>query len=84
MGLQQKRECDNLSNNWKIIFQASDLKGRHFLDLFDSDNNTIKPLYAKDSVWLKFFSHSNSLCARAIRAITNHAPIGEYRLRFFP
>ena len=28
--------------------------------------------------------HSNSLCAQAIRAITNHAPIGEYRLRFFP
>ena len=29
------------------------------------------------------FSHSNSLCARATRAIMNHAPIGEYRLRFF-
>ena len=24
------------------------------------------------------------LCARATRAITNHAPIGEYQLRFFP
>ena len=29
-------------------------------------------------------SHSNLLCTRATRAITNHAPIGEYRLRFFP
>ena len=49
MGLQQKRECDDFSNNWKIVFQASDLKERHFLDLYDSDNNTIKPLYAKGS-----------------------------------
>ena len=26
----------------------------------------------------------NSLCAYATRAITNHTPIGKYRLRFFP
>ena len=30
------------------------------------------------------FGHSNSLCVRVLRAITNHALIGEYRLRFFP
>jgi len=29
------------------------------------------------------FGHSNSLCARVMRVITNHALIGEYRLRFF-
>ena len=34
--------------------------------------------------WLQLVGHSNSLCAQASRAITNHAPIGEYRLRFFP
>jgi len=28
--------------------------------------------------------HSISLCARATRAILNHAPIGEYRARFLP
>jgi len=38
----------------------------------------------KDSSWLKKISHSNSLYARATRAITNHASIEEYRLRFFP
>jgi len=43
----KKRKCDDLSNNWKMVFQASDLKGRHFLDLYNSDNNIIKPLYAK-------------------------------------
>jgi len=56
----------------------------HFLDLLDDDFNTIEPFYTKGGPWLQVFGHSNSLCARATRAITNHAPIGEYRLRFFP
>jgi len=38
---------------------------------------------SKGSTWLQYFGHSNTLCARAVRAITNHAPIGEYQLRFF-
>jgi len=80
----KKKECDNLSNIWKIIFQALDLKGQHFLELHDDSNNIIEPSYIKEGSWLKFFSHSNSLCVRATRAIINHAPIGEYRLRFLP
>ena len=32
----------------------------------------------------KHFGHSNSWCTRASRAITCHAPIGEYHLQFFP
>jgi len=80
----KKKECDDLSNTWKMIFQALDLKGQHFLELHDNNNNIIEPSYVKGGSWLKFFSYSNSLYARATRAITNHAPIGEYRLRFFP
>ena len=80
----KKKECDDLSNTWKIIFQALDLKGWHFLELHDDNNNIIEPSYVKGGSWLKFFSHSNLLCTRATRAITNHAPIGKYRLRFFP
>ena len=67
-----------------MTFQALDFKEKQFLDLLDSDNNIIKPSYIKGRFWLKFFGHSNSLCTRASRAITNHAPIGEYKLRFFP
>ena len=67
-----------------MTFQASDGKGNHFLDLLDNDLNIIEPSYSKEGPWLQAFGHSNSLCARAVRAITNHAPIGEYRLRFFP
>jgi len=80
----KKTEYDNIINNWKMIFQASDLKGRQFLDLLDVDFNVIEPSYAKRGPWLKLFKHLNSLCTCATRAITNHTPIGEYKLRFFP
>jgi len=79
----KKLESDNIINNWKITFQVSDLKERNFLELVDNDNNTLEPIYCKGSTWLQFFKHSNTLCARVTRAITNHAPIGEYHLRFF-
>ena len=71
-------------NKWKLIFQALDLKGKQFLDLLDSNRNDLELSYIKSRSWLKFFGHSNSLCARVTRAITNHALTGKYRLRFFP
>ena len=67
-----------------MTFQVLDLKRRNFLDLVNSDNNILEPTYCKGSTWLQFFGNSNMLCARATRAITNHAPIGEYCLHFFP
>jgi len=68
-----------------MSFQASDKKGRNFLELDDDDEETpIVPYYKKEGAWLKYFGHSNSTCARITRLITNHAPIGEYRQRFFP
>jgi len=63
-----------------MTFQALEEKGKHFLDLLDDDLNAIEPSYTKDGPWLQSFGHSNSLCIYATRAITNHAPIGEYRL----
>ena len=80
----KKSNCNKLNKLWKMTFQVLDGKGNHFLELLDDDLNAIKPSYAKGGPWLQAFSQSNSLCARTIRAITNHAPIGEYRLRFFP
>ena len=80
----KKLESDNIINMWKMTFQALDLKGKNLLDLVNNDNNVLEPTYCKGSTWLQFFGHSNTLCARATRAITNHAPIGEYCLRFFP
>ena len=79
----KKSECNDIVNRWKMTFQASDFKEKQFLDLFDSNNNIIELLYIKDGSWLKFFGYFNFLCTKASRAITNHTPIGEYRLRFF-
>jgi len=67
-----------------MTFQTSDLKGNNFLDLVNSDDKILEPTYSKDRIWLQYVGYSNSLCARATRAITNHAPIGEYCLCFFP
>jgi len=80
----RKLEYNDLANRWKMIFQASDLKGNHFLDLVDGDNRLLELSYIKGGLWLQNFGHSNLLCTRATRAITNHALIGKYRLRFFP
>ena len=66
-----------------MTFQASDGKGKNFLDLVDINNNTIEPSYIKDGLWLQAFGSSNSLCARDTRAITNHTTTGEYWLWFF-
>ena len=38
----------------------------------------------KGGSWLPYIGQSVTLCARATRAILNHAPIGEYRQCFFP
>jgi len=80
----KKTNSNDIINQWKMTFQASERKGKHFLDLLDNDFNPIELSYTKGGPWLQMFGHSSSLCACAMRAITNHAPIGEYRLRFFP
>ena len=67
-----------------MIFQASNGKGNQFLDLLDDNYCFIEPACVKEGLWLQLFGHSNSLYAHTSRAITNHAPIGEYKLRFFP
>ena len=41
----KKSKCNNIIQNWKIIFQALDLKRCQFLKLIDNDNNPIKPSY---------------------------------------
>jgi len=74
----RKLDCDNITKQWRMTFQASDGKEKQFLDLLDDDLNTIEPAYTKGEPWLQIFGHSNLLCTCATRAITNHAPIREY------
>jgi len=63
-----------------MTFQALDYKEKKFLNI---DDLPVKPTYSKDGTWLKLIGHSNTLYTRMTRAITNHASIGEYHLRFF-
>lgn len=81
--VDKKEECNSIVHKWQMIFQASEFKGRKFLELDNDSHNSICPTYSKDRVWMKFCSISNLLCACIIRMIKNHAPIGKYRLRFF-
>ena len=77
-------ECNSILFQWKMTFQVSNSKGRNFLNLLSDDLLPIEPSCSKGSPQLSQFGHSNLLCTRASRAITNHALIGEYQLRFFP
>ena len=76
----KKEKCNLIIQKWQIYFQASDCNP----NLPDNNYLPIKPTYMKDGTWLKLLGHLNSLYARATRAITNHASIGKYCLRFFP
>ena len=66
-----------------MYFQVFDYKRRYFLDLNNNNNQPICSTNSKSSTWLKYFSLSNLLCVCITKLITNHAPISEYRLRFF-
>jgi len=66
-----------------MSFQVSNLKGRNFLELLDSDQNPVELSTINGGPWLQHFGHSNLLCTRATRAIINHTSTGEYHLRFF-
>ena len=61
-----------------MMLHVSDGKGRHFLVLVDDNFKEIELSYTKEGPWLQTFGHSNLLYAHVTRAITNHAPIGEY------
>ena len=45
--LSKKRKSNNIINVWKMMFQASNLKGKQFLDLLDNNNNIIELSYVK-------------------------------------
>ena len=76
-------ECDEILDNWKMSSQSLNNKERYFLDLLNNNLNFIELTYSKGGLWLKFFDYSNSLYARAVRAITNYILIRKYQLRFF-
>ena len=69
---------------WRTAFNRPAVQGRHFLTLRGKNRKPLQPSYSKGGSWLPHIGQSVTLCARATRAILNHAPIGEYRQCFFP
>jgi len=57
----RKDECNLIIQKWQMYFQASNFKGRNFLNL--NNSKPIQPSYSKEGAWLKYFSLSNSLYA---------------------
>jgi len=80
----RKKECNNILHEWQESFTDNPKKGQYFLSFENEKQQVIKPTYAKGGSWLPFIGFTNSLCARFTHMTTGHAPIGEYRQRFFP
>jgi len=80
----KKKECDNTLCKWQTSFTNSLKKGHYFLNFEDKKERVIKPTYAKGGSWLSVIGFTNLLCTRFTHMTTGHAPIGEYRQRFFP
>jgi hypothetical protein len=57
--------------------------GSHFLHLRDTGDRLLWLTYVNRGAWLKHFGLL-SMTTWAVRAITAHTPIGEYRCSFFP
>ena len=49
----KKSDSDKLIKLWKMTFQASEGKGKNFLDLLDDNLNVVEPSYAKGGPWLQ-------------------------------
>ena len=79
-----QRNSKTCLEEWIVEFSRGETRGRNFLTLDTEKRTEATPTYAKGGTWMSYLGHSISLYARATRAILNHAPIGEYRARFFP
>jgi len=80
----KKKECDLILESWQQSFKDSKKKGQLFLEFKDDNEKVLKPTYSKGGSWLLYIGISNSVCARFTCMMLGHAPIGEYRQRFFP
>ena len=80
----QSKSAAACLDTWRTSFARPLSQGRYFLPLKGGIKNLLQLSYAKGGGWLPFIGELVILCARATRAILNHAPIGEFRQRFFP
>jgi len=51
----KKCNCDSILSQWRISFQASDNKGKNFLELLDNESNPLELLTIKGGPWLQHY-----------------------------
>ncbi|EKM75689.1 hypothetical protein AGABI1DRAFT_94747 [Agaricus bisporus var. burnettii JB137-S8] len=64
-------------------------KGNSWYDIIDKEDNEVLPIHLQGGPWFQTYqgvkaADNSPLFARLMRVMCNHAPIGEYRVRFFP
>jgi hypothetical protein len=94
--LKRKRVTNSLVLRWQEGFEDEEdrncYKGHGWLELWNNrgnDRKKIVPTHINFGPWLRSYNgvtiaNDPRLCGRFVRAVTKHAPIGEYRQRFFP
>ncbi|EKM73852.1 hypothetical protein AGABI1DRAFT_133977 [Agaricus bisporus var. burnettii JB137-S8] len=64
-------------------------KGNSWYEITDKEGNEVLPSHLQGGPWFQTYqgvkaADNSPLFARLMRVMCNHAPIGEYRVRFFP
>ncbi|PPR07947.1 hypothetical protein CVT24_002484 [Panaeolus cyanescens] len=78
-----RREVDTKCKQaWINSFRSPKVQGHNYLALQSLKRADVTPSAVKGGPWITRFGESPQLMARAVRCITNHAPIGAYYERF--
>jgi hypothetical protein len=67
--------------DWHKMFQSPSYRGRNFLNLLGKKDKPRVPTYLAGGSWLPDLGDARA-CARVCRVILNHAPMGEFRVRY--
>ncbi|EKM74081.1 hypothetical protein AGABI1DRAFT_95884 [Agaricus bisporus var. burnettii JB137-S8] len=83
-GPSVRSQTQSSSHHIKTCF-----KGNSWYDITDKEGNEILPSHLQGGPWFQTYqgvkaADNSPLFARLMRVMCNHAPIGEYRVRFFP
>lgn len=70
-------------DDWQVLFQSPADHGCSFCMLFDSADRPLAPLHLSGASWLQHTGGCHGTAARLTQAVSRHAPIGSYHVRFF-
>src|SRR5882672_1599200 len=77
----RKWAVSHMLDEWTRLFFDGDYIGNNVLHL-SARGKPLAPSHLDKGPWLSQVGVDNPLCARFMRAVLGHAPIGSYRVRF--